>query len=83
MDNQSILPAIWIAIVSAACLTFFIYLLFFDKDSSHDVEIDNIYRQLEDNSKMQDEINSDLRQATTHYYDEFLEADYMKDENGI
>lgn len=74
MDNQSLLPAIWIAILAAACLTFFIYLLFFDKDDSHDVEIDNIYRRLEDNSKIEKSIQEELDRALTTLSNEFIQV---------
>ncbi len=68
MENTIALQdAIVVSVLTLACLVFLGYFLFFDKPSPEDVEIDNIYRRIQDNKKMTKQIDKDLESATTKY----------------
>jgi len=52
-ETINIIQFIFLILLGIAIVIMFIYFIFFDKTDKHDVEIKNIYKRLEDNSKME------------------------------
>ena len=70
METQNYI--IIISALTVASLIFIVYLLFFDKNNNEE-EINNIYKRIEDNEKMQIQINKDLDSATAPSIQEQLD----------
>lgn len=72
MNSQPFSSELFLLIVAIGAIVLFLYFVLFDRTDIHDVEIDNIYRRIEDNSKLSNEINDALDRATIR---EIIEED--------
>jgi len=80
-DNQvDFANFLFIIGLAIAALIMIIYLLFFD-DDNHETEIDNIYRQIADNSKLGKQLQKELDEAIKSPFGEkqLIHEEYFDD----
>lgn len=80
MNSQPFSSELFLLIVAIGAIVLFLYFVLFDRTDVYDVEIDNIYRRIEDNNKLSNQIDEELEKATLPHINPFDEKQSIHEE---